>query len=111
MRQRRVGTVSMGVLLIMLGGLLLYAQISLIPAMEIVIKWWPIILFLLGAEVLIYTALSKQDSPKVKYDLFSIFIILLIVLTGVGMYGLTEAGVIPRLNRIVVAQNFETFIS
>ena len=78
MRQRRVGTISMGILLMGLGILLVYARINMYDSLSVVIKWWPILFFLLGAEVLMYTYFSNNEN-KIKYDIFSILVVMIIV--------------------------------
>ena len=75
MRQWRVGTLSMGIILVALGSIMLYSQIAGVQSLGLILKWWPIILVLLGVEILVYIFLSKQEQPKVKFDIFSIFII------------------------------------
>lgn len=102
----RVGTLSMGVVLIAAGVLLLTAQFSGKAAVETAVKWWPLILVLLGGEVLWYSYSAKEESPKVKYDIFSIFIILVILVFSLGVQGLTEIGLIPQVSRIVSAQHY-----
>lgn len=106
MKQRRVGTLSMGLLLISVGILLIYAQISALNALELVETWWPIILFMLGIEVLWWYYTAKEETPKIKYDLLSIFIILFLIFTGTAIYSLSQVGVVAHLHRLVSAQHF-----
>lgn len=106
MKQRRVGTLSMGLLLISVGILLIYAQISALNALELVETWWPVILFMLGIEVLWWYYTAKEDTPKIKYDLLSIFIILFLIFTGTAIYSLSQIGVVAHLQRLVSAQHF-----
>lgn len=106
MRKRRVGTLSMGVLLVGSGIFLLYAQIYKNNALDIVANWWPIILFMLGIEVLWYSFSSKEDNAKLKYDIFSIFIIFMIVVSSIGIYGLSQFGITQRLTMMMSAQNY-----
>ncbi len=90
MRQWRVGTFSMGIILVALGIIMLYSQIADVQAMGLILKWWPIILVLLGVEILLYIVLSKQEQPKVKFDVFSIVIITFIMMAGVGVYAVSS---------------------
>jgi len=83
----------MGLLLIIAGAMLVYAQINAQNALELVLTWWPIILFMLGLEVLWAYYSAKDEKPKIKYDLLSIFIILFIIFTAVGIYTLNQVGV------------------
>lgn len=91
MRRWRVGTFSMGILLILLGVLLLLGELRGIPSVELIFTWWPVILITLGLEVLAHVYFSREEEPKVKYDGFSIFIILLIIMTTLTVYGVKFA--------------------
>jgi len=88
-RQWRVGTLSMGVLLIALGIIMLVSQILETSLIGHIIKWWPIVLIMLGLEILVYVFLSKQDEPKVKFDVFSIIIVSILLMASVSVYAVT----------------------
>ncbi|ATW26499.1 hypothetical protein [Candidatus Formimonas warabiya] len=106
MRRWRVGTLSMGMVLIAAGALLLFAQINQVKVLNQIMKWWPAVLLLLGGEVLWYAYRGKEESPKVKYDVFSIFIIFIIVSISMVIYGLSEIGLVSQFQKMVSAQNF-----
>ncbi|MDD2401325.1 MAG: hypothetical protein PHI90_03500 [Clostridia bacterium] len=106
MKKRRVGTISMGILLVILGICLVYAQINSKEALGILINWWPVLFFMLGIEVLWYSYRSKEENPKIKYDIFSIFIIFLIVIVGIGIYGVVQVGIIPQVTSMMTAQTY-----
>ncbi len=106
MRKRRVGTLSLGILLIGLGIALLMAQILKTNTLNVLFKWWPIIFVALGLEVLLYTYTAKEEQPKVKYDIFSIFMIFVLIFSGIGMFALQEVGLISRASKMVSANNF-----
>jgi len=106
MRRWRVGTLSMGIVLIGLGIILFMSQISGKAATAAVIKWWPVVLILLGGEVLWYSFTRKEQNATVSFDIFSIFVICVIGLFSLGLYALSEVGVISRLSRMVSAQEF-----
>jgi membrane-bound ClpP family serine protease len=91
MRKWRVGTFSMGILLILVGVLLLFGELSGRSAVELIFTWWPVILITLGIEVLVHVYFSGEESPTVKYDGFSIFIILLIIIITLLVYGVRFA--------------------
>ncbi|KAB3530550.1 LiaF transmembrane domain-containing protein [Alkaliphilus serpentinus] len=97
MRQWRVGTLSMGLTLIVLGITLLLSMINGYEIASYVIKFWPVILIVIGVEILLYIYLSKEESPKVKYDGFSIFMIILIAIISLGFYSISAIGILPRL--------------
>ena len=97
MRRWRVGTLSLGVLLIVLGVVMLAAQFKQVAILDMLLTWWPLILVLIGAEILAHVYTAKEQEPKVKYDGFSIFLIILIVSFSIGMYALTSTGVIEGI--------------
>lgn len=106
MRQWRVGTLSGGLLLIITGSALLYAQFNKLAVFDTVLKWWPVIFILLGLEVLLQSYLQRQEDNKVKYDILSIIIILFIVLFGVGIQTFRELGLADRIRLEVSSQVF-----
>ncbi len=86
MRKWRVGTISMGILLVATGILLLLSEINDISGAMLILRWWPIILIILGIEVLAFIFLSKEEQPKIKFDGLSIFLTIFIVLVSTGVY-------------------------
>lgn len=87
MRKWRVGTFSMGMLLIFMGVLLLIGRIKNVSSINIILNWWPIIIIILGIEILVHVYFSREDQPRVKYDVFSIFFIIFILIASLGIYG------------------------
>ncbi len=106
MRQWRVGSLSMGLLLIGSGIGLLYAQFNRLAVMDLIVKWWPLIFILLGAEILLQTYLNKGETIKIKYDVFSIFMVLIIILTGLGLYSAGQVGLIDRARTELNSRDF-----
>lgn len=97
MRTWRVGTISMGLALVSLGVILILSQIfSWQPAYGM-LSWWPIILIVLGLEVLVYLFLSKQENPVVKYDLLSIFLVGIISFAGIGLATFSATGLLDKV--------------
>jgi len=90
MRRFRVGTISMGITLIAFGIILLVSQVDRMFAVQQIMKWWPVILIILGIETLAYVYMSKEEEAKVKYDIFSIFIVGLIIFASLGIYTVTS---------------------
>lgn len=86
MRKWRVGTVSMGLLLVATGVLLLGSELYGYSGAMLILRWWPAILIILGVEILAYVLLSQDDQPKIKFDGLSIFLTILIVLISTGVY-------------------------
>jgi hypothetical protein len=86
MRQWRVGTISMGLLLIAVGILMISGKIMGYEHIENIIKYWPVILILLGSEILANVYFSKDPQPKVKYDVLSIFFVIIILSASTVLY-------------------------
>ncbi|NLW92264.1 MAG: hypothetical protein GXY34_11785 [Syntrophomonadaceae bacterium] len=107
MRQWRVGTLSMGLLLLSSGIGLLYAQLNRIAVMDLALKWWPLILILLGIEVLIQYYFRKDEQSKIKYDGFSIIMILIIVFSGVAIQTASHFGLTDYVQRELRSADYE----
>ncbi len=78
MRSRRVGTLTLGVSLICAG--ILFLLHLLVPAFltyYFIFRLWPVILILLGIEVLIHYIGNKQE--KINYDGWAVFLMVLIM--------------------------------
>lgn len=106
MQKRRVGTISMAIVLIAFGILIFISQISKMSAVELGIKFWPVILFLIGGEILWYSYKYKDEDVSIKYDILSIFVVLLIVGINLVIYGIVETGVMDKIAATVSSQNF-----
>ncbi len=82
MKIRRVGTLTMGLSLICAG--VMFAIHLFIPGIltyYYIFRLWPLILILLGAEVLIANVRNRED--KILYDGWAIFIMVLaMILAG-----------------------------
>ena len=105
MRRWRVGTLSLGILLIALGVVLLVAQFKRQFILQVLLTWWPVVLVLLGGEILFYVFTAKEPEPKIKYDLFSIFFVAVMLFCSIGMYGLTATGMLDKICRAVSSSN------
>ncbi len=86
MRRWRVGTVSMGLMLVATGVLLLFGELQGINGARLILRWWPAILVILGLEILAYVLFSKEEQTKIKFDGFSIILTIFIILTSSGIY-------------------------
>ncbi|MBV1819530.1 hypothetical protein L0P54_06950 [Anaerosalibacter bizertensis] len=106
MKKRRVGTLSMGIVLIAFGILIFIAQVNSISAINLSIKFWPIILFLIGGEILWYSYKYRDEDINIKYDVFSVFIVLLIVVINLGIYGIVETGVASKVISTISSESF-----
>lgn len=106
MKNKRVGTVSMGIVLIFFGILIFVSQVSSTSAVEMFIKFWPGILILLGGEILYYVYSNKNEETKINYDVFSIFIVTTILIVNIFIYGLMETGVMDLI-KLKVSQQID----
>ncbi|MFZ2539538.1 MAG: hypothetical protein WAX04_11640 [Oscillospiraceae bacterium] len=81
MRQRRVGTFTLGITLILIGIMvpliLIFKEKSLV-----ILQFAPIVLVILGVEVLIYAIKFKDD--VLRYDGVSIFLVIMISIVSIG---------------------------
>jgi len=93
----------MAIILIGFGVVIFVAQFSMLSAIEITIKLWPLILILIGTEILYYVCIQKKSTENIiiKYDLFSIFIVTIILVVNIGLYGLMETGVLDYFKLVV----------
>lgn len=108
MRRSRVGTLSMALVMITSGLLLLWAEFFHGRSVVVeAIRWWPLILLLLGGEVLWYVFSAKEDQPKVKYDIFSIFIIATVVIFSMGLYAVSEVGLLVQAKEAIADQSYQ----
>lgn len=107
MKIKRVGTISMGIALISFGIILFLSQINKFSALNLVLKIWPAILILIGLEILWYRYTIKDEGIVIKYDIFSIFIIFIILFFNLGIFTISESGLIHRLQRTFVSVNYD----
>lgn len=98
MRIWRVGSISMGASLLLLGLLLLFTQLFHLESVTVLLVWWPVILIILGIEILFYLLFSKQEKPNVKYDFLSIFFVGVIGMVGICLTIFTTTGVLDKVN-------------
>ncbi len=106
MREWRVGTFSMGILLLGLGSGLIIAQINSVAVAEIVFKWWPLLFVLLGLEILGQIFINKNNDIKIKYDIFSIFMVFVIIISGLGVQCLTEFGFTEQARIMLASKHY-----
>jgi hypothetical protein len=101
MRIWRVGTFSMGFSLLFLGLILLFSQVLELKLYQVMISWWPIILVVLGIEILVYLVLSKQEKPFLKYDFLSIFFVGILGMVGIGFAILSTTGIMEKVSEVL----------
>ncbi|MCR8849847.1 hypothetical protein NQ095_15620 [Rossellomorea sp. SC111] len=97
MRTWRVGSISMGASLLFLGIFLLFSQLLKWDSAYVLAGWWPVLLIVLGAEILVYLYLSKQEKPMLKYDFLSILFVAVIGTVGIGFTVLQATGLMGQM--------------
>ena len=96
MKIKRVGTITLAIALIALGVLIFMSQINDTCTLDLALKLWPLVLIVLGLEILWFRFMSKEDIA-IKYDIFSIFLVFTILFTNLGLYALLEIGIIDKI--------------
>ncbi|WP_342043217.1 hypothetical protein [Bacillus sp. OTU2372] len=104
MRTWRVGTFSMGASLIFLGLFLFFSKFLGLNLAEVLMAWWPVLLVVLGVEILVYLFLSRQEQPILKYDFLSIFFVGLIGTAGIIFAVISSAGVMGKVEEVMAKE-------
>lgn len=89
MTRRKVGTLSLGGMLIFYGVLFLIHLFTDAVSYELIFQLWPVMFLMLGVEVLL-SALPKSGA-HFKLDVASVVLICLLILFAVSMAGLDVA--------------------
>ncbi len=95
MRNWKIGTLSVGILLIALGLLWISHSMFGTPIDLIMNNIVPIVLITLGLEVLFHHFIQKEKPAK--FDVFGIFLILLVVGASSAVYVLQSAGIMDEI--------------
>jgi UDP-N-acetylmuramyl pentapeptide phosphotransferase/UDP-N-acetylglucosamine-1-phosphate transferase len=82
-KTHRVGTVTLGGMLIAFGVLFLLRIFLIDLSYEIIFKLWPIIFIFLGSEILIANFSQKED--KLVYDKTAFALIIILSFFAMGM--------------------------
>ena len=87
MKRWRVGSLSMGIILLAFGILLLVSLIVKINVINIICTLSPIVLICLGIEILLHLfAKSDGNEIKIKYDFLSVIFVSVILIISTGLY-------------------------
>lgn len=84
-RIHRIGTVTFGLALVVLGLVLLLRIVFPVLNYEMIFRMWPLIFISLGLEVLIS---SRKPEEQIRYDGAAIFLMVLLVFFAMGMAGM-----------------------
>ena len=80
---RRVGTFTVGLVLIVFGTLFLLHTFIPSISFQFIFTFWPVILIILGLEIL--SSLFWKGEEKPKYDGAAIFLVLVMACFAMGM--------------------------
>lgn len=94
----------MGASLLFLGIFLLLSQLFGLNLVHVMISWWPIILVVLGIEILVFLFLTKQEKPFLKYDFLSIFFVGILGTVGIGFAILNSTGILEKMNDVLLRE-------
>ncbi len=83
MRTHKVGTVTLGTGLIVFGTLFIARVLTEAISYELVFGLWPILLIILGCEILVSHFLDKEG--KMVYDKAAIFLIIVLTFFAMSM--------------------------
>lgn len=86
MRQRRVGTVTLGGILVLYGIIFLIKTFADVISYYQIFELWPVIFVMLGIEILFASIRWKEQ--EFKYDFGAIIIIFLLSIFAMGMAGM-----------------------
>ncbi|NMM64766.1 hypothetical protein HBE96_19350 [Clostridium sp. P21] len=86
MESRKVGTLTLGVVFIVTGIIYLLINIFNLSIDFAIIRFWPLVLISLGVEVLIYNHYSIKHDYKLRFDIISIFLIMVVLVFSFGLY-------------------------
>ncbi len=82
MRERRVGTFTLGCMLVVFGLLFMLRTLDWVISYEVIFRCWPLILISLGLEVL-YALYGKGQ--LIRYDKGAIVLLMVLTLFCMGM--------------------------
>jgi len=91
MKRWRVGSLSMGLILLASGILMLVSLIIRINVLDVLLTFWPVIMICLGIEILLHLFVRKSDDSdsKLRYDTLSILFISFLLVISIGFYAVT----------------------
>ncbi|MEH7306695.1 hypothetical protein [Neobacillus drentensis] len=104
MRTWRVGTFSMGASLVFLGLFLFFSKFMGLDLVQVMTAWWPLLLVVLGGEILVYLFLSRQEKPVLKYDFLSIFFVGVVGTAGIAFAILSTTGIIGKVEEVMARE-------
>lgn len=98
-RTWRVGSLSMGITLVLMGTALAVSLWQNLEAYEVLMWIAPIVFVMLGAELLLYLKFSGSERTIVRYDWISVFFVGVIGTASIGLALLMSTGLFDELQR------------
>ncbi|CAM4520955.1 hypothetical protein FHS16_006094 [Paenibacillus endophyticus] len=98
-RTWRVGSLSMGVTLMLIGTALAVSLWQDMEAFEVLLWVAPVVFIMLGAELLLYLKFSNSNRTVVRYDWMSVFFVGAIGTVSLGLALLMSTGLFDELQR------------
>ncbi|APH15377.1 putative membrane protein [Clostridium sporogenes] len=83
LKGRRVGTLTAGIILVVFGVMFLLRLVTSNINISLIASLWPIILVLLGIEIILAYIINKEE--KMKYDFGAIILVIVLVFFAMGM--------------------------
>ncbi len=99
LRSWRVGSLSMGVTLVMIGTALAVSLWQNLEAYQVLLWVAPIVFILLGAELLLYLKFSGSARIVVRYDWISVFFVGVVGTASLALALLMSTGLFDELQR------------
>lgn len=87
MKERRVGAITCGIILVLLGVLCLIHIFYPALRYEYILRGWPLILILIGAEILAANVICPEQ-VKLKYDIPAVVLVFILVIFAIMMGGM-----------------------
>jgi hypothetical protein len=109
-RTWRVGSISMGVTLLLIGTALAVSLWQDFNAYEVLLWVAPIVFIMLGLELLLYLKFSKSEKAIVRYDWLSVFFVGVIGMASLGLAFLMSTGLYDELQRELKMTQRSAFI-
>ncbi|MDQ8737550.1 hypothetical protein [Paenibacillus sp. LHD-38] len=99
LRTWRIGSLSMGVTLMLMGTALAVSLWQDIEAYEVLMWVAPVVFIMLGAELLLYLKFSSSERAIVRYDWMSVFFVGVVGMASLGLALLMSTGLFDELQR------------
>lgn len=90
MQSRRVGTLTLGILLITTGVLFFLVTFFNLPIEKEILKFWPLVLVSLGIEILVLNHMALKEKIHIKYDFISFILMSIVIFFSFSAYAFSH---------------------